>query len=103
MDNKKDNKISKFAKISLTFGILGLITSLFYGGILGIIGLVYGVFVLIDKMEGKRAAIIGITTSVLAVLITATVVHVGSAAMRSGMYDEELQQIYEQLEPYMQQ
>ncbi len=102
MENKMDNKISKFAKISLTFGILGLLTSLFYGGILGIIGLVYGAFALIDKMEGKRAAIVGVITSVLAVLITATVVHVGSAAIKSGMYDEELQQIYEQLQPYMQ-
>lgn len=97
-----ENKISKFAKISLTFGILGLITSLFYGGILGIIGLVYGVFVLIDKMEGKRMAIVGITTSLMAVLITIMVVHVGCAAMRSGMYDDQLQQIYQQLQDYMQ-
>lgn len=97
-----ENKISKFAKISLTFGILGLITSLFYGGILGIIGLVYGVFVLIDKMEGKRMAIVGITTSLMAVLITIIVVHVGCTAMRSGMYDDQLQQIYQQLQDYMQ-
>lgn len=98
-----ENKISKFAKISLTFGILGLITSLFYGGILGIIGLVYGVFVFIDNMEGKKMAIVGITTSLLAVFITIAVVHVGSAAIRSGMYDEQLQQMYQQLQDYMQE
>lgn len=97
-----ENKISKFAKISLTFGILGLLTSLFYGGILGIIGLVYGAFVLIYKMEGKKMAIVGITTSLMAVLITVMVVHVGSTAMQSGAYDKELQQIYQQFQNYMQ-
>lgn len=97
-----ENKISKFAKISLTFGILGLLTSLFYGGILGIIGLVYGAFVLIYKMEGKKMAIVGITTSLMAVLITVMVVHVGSTAMQSGVYDQELQQIYQQFQDYMQ-
>lgn len=97
-----ENKISKFAKISFTFGILGLLTSLFYGGILGIIGLVYGTFVLIDKMEGKKLAIVGITTSLMAVLITVMVVHVGSTAMQSGAYDQELQQIYQQFQNYMQ-
>ena len=98
-----ENKISKFAKISLTFGILGLITSLFYGGILGIIGLVYGVFVFIDNMEGKKMAFVGITNSLLAVFIKIAVVHVGSAAIRSGMYDEQLQQMYQQLQDYMQE
>lgn len=98
-----ENKISKFAKISLTFGILGLITSLFYGGILGIIGLVYGVFVFIDNMEGKKMAVVGIATSLLAILITVMVVHVGTAAIRSGMYDEQLQQFYQQLQVYMQE
>ena len=37
---QEENKSSKFAVISIIFGVLGLLTALFYGGVFGIIGAV---------------------------------------------------------------
>lgn len=83
-----EKNAARLAKISITFGVLGLLLSLFYGGVLGIIGLVYGACVLIYKLEGRYLAIIGMITSALAIGITCLVVLVGCLLIRTGLYDD---------------
>ncbi|MBQ3783995.1 MAG: hypothetical protein II838_11220 [Lachnospiraceae bacterium] len=96
---QKEKSSVKFAKISLIFGGLGFVTSMFYGGILGIIGLVYGCFALGYKMEGKNMAIVGTVLSVLAILITAWIVHSASVLISSGQIDQEqLRQLMEKFQ-----
>ena len=87
MQEEKSNV--KFARTSLIFGGIGFVTSLFYGGIFGIIGLVYGCFALGYKMKGKNMAIAGIAMSVMAILITALIVHSASVLISSGQVDQE--------------
>ncbi len=84
----EEKKVMRSAKISITFGVLGLILSLFYGGVLGIVGLVYGACVLIYKLEGRYLAIIGMITSAAAIGITSLVVLVGCTLIRTGLYND---------------
>ena len=71
-------------------GILGLLTSCVYGGIIGIIGLVYGCFSIKDKKENNIPAVVGITTSVLSILITIFVVKMVTELMQCEEYMEWL-------------
>lgn len=91
--------MSKFTKISIVCGVLGLFTSLFYGGLLGVVGLVYGCFAMQEKSKKKNVAVAGIVTSVLAILITAFMVHTSVTIMKSGQYDSMLEQMYQSEDP----
>ncbi|CDE43588.1 putative uncharacterized protein [Clostridium sp. CAG:411] len=95
---QEENKSSKFAVISIIFGVLGLLTALFYGGVFGIIGAVYGIFAILNKDRRKNMAIAGIVTSTLAILITVFVVHVGSALLQSGEYEDMENRILNELQ-----
>lgn len=88
-------KPSSFAIISIVFGILGLLTSCCYGGILGIVGLVFGIFVFIHKMNGKNLAWAGVITSALSILITIGTVLLAVAYLQDGGYKEMNQMMYE--------
>lgn len=87
--NKKGSGY-QFAIISMVCGILGLLTSCFYGGIIGIVGLVYGCFSIKDKKENNIPAVVGITTSVLSILITIFVVKMVTELMQCEEYMEWL-------------
>lgn len=86
MEEKK--KPSSFAIISIVCGILGFVTSCCYGGILGIVGLVFGIFVFIHNMDGKNLAWIGVITSAFSILITILTVLAAVAYLKDGGYDE---------------
>ena len=64
------------ATATLILGIESLLLSCFYGGILGILGLVLGIIALI-KGENKGMSIAGIITSGFAILITVVVFIIG--------------------------
>lgn len=96
-------KISRYARISIVCGVIGLLTSFAYGGIVAIVGLVYGAFVLIDKLEGKQQALIGMALSAVAIMITAFAVHSACVHMRTGEYDEQFTQVYERLHEFQKQ
>lgn len=81
-------KASAFAIISIVFGCIGLLTSCCYGGILGIVGLVFGIFVFIHNMQGKQLAIIGVVTSAISILITILMVMMASNYLKNGGYEE---------------
>ena len=85
---EEKQKPSSFAIISIVFGILGLLTSCCYGGILGIIGLVFGVFVFVQKMNGKKLAWVGVITSALSIVITIVTVLMAVAYLKQGGYEE---------------
>lgn len=81
-------KPSSFAVISIVFGCLGLLTSCCYGGILGIVGLVFGIFVFVQNMQGKQLATVGVITSAISILITILMVMMASNYLQNGGYEE---------------
>lgn len=85
---EENKKPSSFAIISIVFGILGLLTSCCYGGILGIVGLVFGVFVFVTKMNGRNLAWVGVITSALSILITIVTVLMAVTYLKHGGYEE---------------
>ena len=95
MSEKKE--ISKFAKISLAFGLLGFLFGCCYGGVLGIVGLVYGVFVWLENQNGKKVALIGMLLSVCSIIATILMVSLGSSLVKSGQYDAYYEEIYEKM------
>lgn len=100
MEDKQ--KASSFAIISVVFGIIGLATSLCYGGIFGIVGLVFGIFVFIHNMSGKKLAWIGVITSGLSILITILVVLTCVSFLKNGGY-EQLNKMMYQFQQQMEQ
>lgn len=95
---QEEKETSKFAKISIIFGVIGLLTALFYGGIFGIVGVVYGIFAIYNKDRKKNMAIAGIVTSAISIAITIFVVHVGSSLLQSGQYEDMENQILKELQ-----
>lgn len=92
---KEKQKPSSFAIISIVFGVLGFVTSCCYGGILGIVGLVFGIFVFINKMNGKNLAWIGVITSAFSILITILTVLTAVAYLKDGGYEKMNQMMYD--------
>lgn len=106
MEEKQKQKPSSFAIISIVFGILGFVTSCCYGGILGIVGLVFGIFVFIHKMDGKGLAWVGVITSVISILITILTVLLAVTYLEDGGYEQMNKMMYEfdqQMEQQMKQ
>ncbi|MBQ1688937.1 MAG: DUF4190 domain-containing protein [Lachnospiraceae bacterium] len=73
---------------SMIFGCVGLLTSFFWGGFLGIAGLVCGVIALLAKEKKKAQAIIGIITSVISILILIWIVNMLNLSIRTGLFGE---------------
>lgn len=99
----ENREISKFAKISLVFGIFAFLFGCCYGGILGIVGLVYGAFVWIENRDGKVVALLGMILSLCAIVATVAMVLVGSSVMKSGEYDAYYREMYEKMFPESEQ
>ena len=67
---KKESKNGKLPAISMTIGIASLILSWStFGIILGIIGLISGIISMAKKYSHKAYTIVGIITSLIAVMI----------------------------------
>jgi hypothetical protein len=62
-----------FAIASLVIGIIALLGSCCYGGLLGILGIIFGI-VAIKKSQSQGMSIAGIATSAVALLITITII-----------------------------
>lgn len=92
---KEKKKTSSFAIISIVFGMLGFVTSCFCGGILGIIGLVFGIFVFLYNMDGKNLAWVGVIASGFSILITILTVLAAVAYLKDGGYEEMNKMMYE--------
>jgi hypothetical protein len=57
----------------LVIGIIALLGSCCYGGLLGILGIIFGI-VAIKKSQSQGMSIAGIATSAVALLITITII-----------------------------
>lgn len=58
-----------FASGSLVFGVISILLCTYYGGVLGILGIILGIISFVRHEPGKNVAIAGIITSVLGMLI----------------------------------
>jgi hypothetical protein len=65
-----------FAIASLVIGIIALLGSCCYGGLLGILGIIFGI-IAIKQSQNQGMSIAGIATSAVALLITITIIVVG--------------------------
>lgn len=88
MEEKKSNG---FAIAALVIGIIALLGSCCYGGLLGILGVIFGI-VALKNDQSKGMSIAGIATSAVAFVITVVIVVVGLSAMNSPEYQKILEQ-----------
>lgn len=72
-----ENKNNGLAVASMVLGIIALLASCFYGGVLGIVSLILGIVSVAMNRSGKGMAVAGIVTSSISILITAVVFLVG--------------------------
>lgn len=80
------NKQSGIGIASMVIGIISLVFSCFGVGFLGALGFIFAIAAFMQRDRGKRTAIAGLTTSVMAFLISFFVVAVG---MSMFSYDGE--------------
>jgi membrane associated rhomboid family serine protease len=79
-----------FAIASLVIGIIALLGSCCYGGLLGILGIIFGI-VAIKKSQSQGMSIAGIATSAVALLITIVILAVGIMALRNPEFQNALE------------